>query len=150
MTKKKTLETSEEFVNALVDLFDEMGPETPEEVEAILREAGYDPVQLAADMQTFAEQALKNSPLNWRNRAQQELTAARSHFESTLSRVSRSRNELIGAIQQLIQQVGGRQPQVFAHFRNFESASDDDLASMLEELEYLVSQQQGQDREGEK
>lgn len=148
MTKKKPLETSEEFVNALTDLFNEIGPETPEEVEAILREAGYDPAKLAAEMQAFAEQSLKNSPLNWRNRAQQELTAARSHFESTLSRVSRSRSELIEAIQQLLQQVGGQPQQALAHFRNFESASDDDLASMLEELEYLKSQQQGQDKGG--
>lgn len=148
MTKKKPLETSEEFANTLADLFNETEPETPEEIEAILREAGYDPAQLAIEMQAFAEQALKNSPLNWRNRAQQELTAARSHFESTLSRVSRSRSELIDAIQQLLQQVGSQSQPALAHFRNFEAATDDDLASMLEELEYLKSQQQGQDKGG--
>ena len=41
--KKTSIKTSAELVRAFANLFDEIEPETPEEIDQVLREAGYDP-----------------------------------------------------------------------------------------------------------
>ena len=53
------MKTSEDLVRAFADLFDEVEPETPEEVDVALREAGYDPDQVAARMKAVAQEALE-------------------------------------------------------------------------------------------
>ncbi len=62
--------------------FDEIGPKTPEEADETLREAGYDPDEVSAQMKAAAEQAMANSPFNWHNRAQKELADVRLDSES--------------------------------------------------------------------
>jgi hypothetical protein len=146
MTKPKTPMTSEDLVRVFADLFDEVEPETPEEVDDVLREAGHDPDVVAARMRAVAEQALAASPLNWRNRAQEELTNERAQFERSKSESPRSRADTVKAIQQLLTQIGGQAKQAHAYFRNFESATDEDLMTLLSELEYLASQRHKQDR----
>lgn len=49
--------------NALVSVRENLliGPETPAEIDAVLREAGYDPDQIGAQMKAAAEQALARS-----------------------------------------------------------------------------------------
>jgi hypothetical protein len=81
MNKRRPPATEEELVHAFADLFDEVEPETPEEVDAVLREVGHDPDTIAARMKSIAERALARSPLN---RAQQELEAERSKLESAV------------------------------------------------------------------
>ena len=70
MDKRHPPATEEELVHANADLFNEVEPETPEEIDAVLREGGHDPDSIAARMKSIAECALARSPLNWRNRAQ--------------------------------------------------------------------------------
>jgi hypothetical protein len=53
--------TEEELVHVFADLFDEVGPETPEEIDATLREEGHDPDTIAARMTSAAERALARS-----------------------------------------------------------------------------------------
>jgi len=65
---RRPIETGEDLVRAFADLFDEIEPETPEEIDAVLREAGYDPDEVGARMEAVAERALVDSPLNWRTR----------------------------------------------------------------------------------
>ena len=149
MTERRSMGTYEELTRVLADLFDEVGPDTPEEVDAVLVEAGYDPDEVGRQMQTFAEQAMANSPVNWRNRAQQELAAERALYERTAPTPSGSREDIISGIRHLISQMGRRPSQVFAYHRNLEEMSDEDLASVLSDLEYLSSQQPGQDVERE-
>jgi len=55
---RRPIETSEDLVRAFADLFDEIEPETPEEIDAVLREAGYDPDEVGARMKAVAERAL--------------------------------------------------------------------------------------------
>jgi DNA-directed RNA polymerase subunit F len=150
MTKSGPPKTSEDLVRAVADLFDEVEPETQEEIDAVLREAGHDPDEVAARMKVVAERALASSPFNWRNRAQRELADERARYERLASVLPRSRADILSAIQALLAQLGGRTQQAYAHFRNFESATDEDLARLLSELEYLASQQHGQHRKGEK
>lgn len=141
MKRQRSVETSEDLVRAFADLFDEVRPETPEEIDAVLRETGLDPDAVGARMKAAAEQALADSLLNWRNRGQRELASERARFERTVPTAPRSRADIMGAIQQLLAELGGRAKPVYAHFRNLESATEEDLASLLSELEYLASRQ---------
>jgi hypothetical protein len=143
MDKRKGPEDYEDLVNALADLFDEVGPETPEEVDMILVEAGYDPDEVAEHMNAIARQAMLNSPLSWRKRAQKELQEERARLEGLGGPPVKGRLEIVAAIQELIRRMGGEHHElVRAHFRNLEQATDDDLASLLRELEYLADRQQ--------
>ena len=134
MTKRKPLETSEDLVQALADLFDEVEPETPEEIDAVLRECGHDPDAVAARMRALAERAIVNSPLNWRNRAQ-ELEKERASLASFVSSLPRSPEEIVAVIKQLLSQLEGDQSKLVpAYYRNLDKASDGDLATLRDDL----------------
>jgi hypothetical protein len=69
------IETSLDLVNAITDLFnacDENMSISEKEVDANLREMGYNPEQIEKDMQAIAEQALAASPLNRINKESDE------------------------------------------------------------------------------
>ena len=55
-----------DLVTAFSSLFDELEPETPEEVDATLREFGHDPDELGARMKVVAEEALKRAEANYK------------------------------------------------------------------------------------
>jgi hypothetical protein len=139
MNKRRPPATEEELVHAFADLFDEVGPETPEEIDAALREEGHDPDTIAARMKSVAERALARSPLNWRNRAQQELEAERSKLDKVTPILRRGRGEIIAAIQQLLSRLQTHQLAPAYAYRNFDQATDEDLSSLLAELEYLIA-----------
>lgn len=142
MPNRKPPVTDDELIKAVADAFDQIEPETPSEIDAVLREAGHDPERVATEFKALAEQELEQSPLNWRKRARAEMEKEKTRLEgfepSTLVPVRRA--DLIAAIQKLMSQLGSNTDSVaLAHFRNFDQATDEDLASMLTELEYLAT-----------
>lgn len=149
MSERRPPTTEDELIHAFTDLFNAVEPETPEEIHTTLRDAGYDPDSVAARMQAIAARAIENSPLNWRNRAQRELEAEKTRLETITSPQPRNRAGIIDAIKQLLIGLSGQQFELAAHFRNFDQATDEDLASLLAELEYLAAQQHQQLEERE-
>jgi hypothetical protein len=141
MENRKPPATDAELMRAINKLFDEVEPESPEEIDAILQETGYDPQQVAARMKAVADDALATSLLDWRNRAPKKIQQERAKLDSFVSSASRSRTDMVAAIRKLAAGLGGSQSLVGAYHRNFEEASDEDLASLLAELEYLAAQQ---------
>jgi hypothetical protein len=146
MTKRKRIETSEDLVHILADLFNEVSPETSEEIDDELRKAGYDPDEVAERMKSVAERAIANSPFNWRNQ-EQELAGERARLEHSTLPPGKNRMQLIEAIKQLLAQLGGNAKLIQAYYRNFEEMSDEDLASLQSELEFLISQQRDANKE---
>lgn len=144
MNNKKSIENSEDLVNALEELFDHVLMETPEETDVILKEAGYDPDLVGKKMENIARKAMTDSPLNWRTRARQEIEKERSRLTGVRPSPRLSRAEMIAAIEKLRLNLGGKKL-AGAFYRNFEQATDDDLASTLEELELLASQNDDED-----
>lgn len=137
MSSRKGPRTDQEFVEAFEHLLYEHGPETSEEVDAFLRSEGLDPEVIAANGRAFVQKALASSPLNWRSyiaerqRAKEELVA--HQVSPTLSR-----DVLLAAIRE---SLSGLSPQQIAQsgvqYRNLEEVTDEDLRSLLAELEYL-------------
>lgn len=149
MNERRPPTTEDELIRAFADLFDAVESETPEEIQTTLRDAGYDPDDVAARMQAIAARAIENSPFNWRNRAQRELETEKTQLETRISSTPRNRTGIIDAIKQLLAGLPGQQFELVAHFRNFDQATDEDLASLLADFEYLVSQQRKQSEETE-
>lgn len=137
MNKRRSPQTDEELLQAFLDLFDEVVPDSPEDVDDFLRESGYDPEKVGARMQVVAKKALENSPLNWRNRAGHELRQVRDRLENFVPGLKEGRTEIITAIQELMVQ----HRLATTNFRNLEEATEEDLASLLCELEFLIDQQ---------
>ena len=137
-------QTDEELVQILADLFERTElDESEEEVDVSLQALGYDPDALTTRMRAVIQEAMGKSPLNWRG-AQRELAEARAKLEDISEDVSsalpRSRTSVMEAIEQVLAELGPNTRQAYA-YRNFESLSDEDLASLLAELEYLAHQQ---------
>ncbi len=146
MKDRKAPQTDEELVQKLADLFEGAGPEPPEEVDAALREFGYDPEALAVHMRAVAERAIAESPLNWRNRAP-ELAKERSLLGSFARPLGESREELARKIRDLTSRLGPARLQLA--YRDLESLTDDDLASLLADLEFLSTSQRQPSRDPE-
>ena len=137
MSTRKGPRNDQEFVEAFEHLLYDHEPETDEEVDAFLRSEGVDPEVIAANGRAFVEKALALSPLNWRNhaadrqKAQEELEA---HEVSSIL----SRDALLAAINKIMSGLNPRQfAQASVQYRNLEEVSDEDLRSLLAELEYL-------------
>lgn len=115
------------LLNALIDAFDEAGPSTREEEEAELRALGLEPEVVSEQLEKVAEEALRRSPLNWRNRTpdiQNALDKRKSVQVADLSR------------EEMLRELRSRQG-LRAHFRNFEELTDEDLRSLLADEKYL-------------
>ena len=138
MNAQRNIETNEDMMRALFEFFQEDDPETLEAANAALREAGYDPDAIGARMHTAAERTLAESPFNWRNRAPRELEDERTRMRQSSAAVPGNRAAMIGAIEKLAAQLGR---QLTYAYRNLDSVTDEDLADLLADLEYLASRQ---------
>ena len=98
MTKKPP-ETYREFLDRLADLFDEVPPESLEEAEQELRDAGLDPEAVGQRMSELAAQTLARSPLNWRVSAAEERRHALGQLTHFKAAVPKTRSETEGAYQ---------------------------------------------------
>jgi hypothetical protein len=141
MTTKKKPTTDKEILELVVDLIGEdIALNDAGEADMLLREAGLDPDALAQHYEQVAQEAWAQSPLNWRNRDQ--LEKAKEHFANIQPKSTpTNRNEILEAIQALTNRLGQRGQPVLAAHRNFTEAPDEDLLSILHELEFLTSQQ---------
>jgi hypothetical protein len=140
MTDPRPPRTNEELVRVFDYLFQQTEPQTPDEVDAVLRDAGYDPDELAARVHDVAERALAESPLNWRKRASAQYQEAIAQLKQFLSTPRGKRSETLAGIQQaLLELPPNQQAALTAHFRSLDQATDADLASLLGELEYLLA-----------
>jgi predicted metal-dependent hydrolase len=117
---------------------------TSEEIEDELRDVGLEPDEVGARMQAAVEEALAKAHRERREEAAKELAEERARMAEARWSQPRGRAEIIAAIEHLSAQFGG---QVRYAYRNLESETDEDLASLLEDLEYLASRQHEGDEE---
>jgi len=138
MKKRKAPDSYAELVNVISKFLYGDIPEAPEDIDEALREVGFDPAEFSSRMGSVAEKALSDSPLNWRVSAPKEIELATEKLKGVSLTSGLDRSEIIEEIKKIIDLLGGEQQmQAFAHHRNLESATDDDLASLLEDLQFL-------------
>lgn len=137
MDENKSKKTDVDIAGEFDHLFDEISePETNEETDTYLVDAGYDLTTLKAKGLEFVNNLIAN---NWRFVTTDEVDEAAKKISEIPFRGSWNRNQLLKAIQKVSESLalGGAEP-VLA-FRNLEKLPDVDLASILQELEYKAS-----------
>src|SRR5258706_11847768 len=116
MNKKN--KTNKDYLSNLLS-FIESKEEVPlYDVDQILTDAGYKPDEVGNKFQAIADQSAAKSPNNWRNRAHNAHEDAKADFlkKKSIAKTSRSRSELMDAINALLSQQNLNI--AFAH-RNF-------------------------------
>jgi len=145
MKNNKRIETEEQLIQVLEEFFcDVTEEESIENVESELRDLGYDLTKLEKKGRDIAKLHIANSPLNWRNKSKKEIELAKANLDKARIHEDQEldRKSIIDEIQMILLSLGNKNSNfVPAHFRNFETASDNDLSSMLEQLKYLTSDQ---------
>jgi hypothetical protein len=149
MSEKRPIESEEDLVAAFDQLFDEVpAPESLEEAEKYIRGAGLNPDEFGAEISSFVASALANSPLNWRNRNQEPIHRALAALETREKETSADRASLLAQIPALLETLVGRFPdRQPLHYRNLTELATADLASLVQELEFLVSQDHSETNE---
>ncbi len=130
MTNPKR-DKEQDMLQAFYNLFADIDPDTPEEIEEIILATGINPDGYAAKIRKLAKATLAEQ-------ARHQIEAARHQYEGAKSRVTDDRQTLIQKIQQKLAQLDSHKRPAFAHHRNLESASDTDLQSLLDDLTYLA------------
>ena len=144
MKNNKPVETEPELLRALEELLTDVSENDPiEDIHEELSAYGFNPSILGKQIESIAKRALADSSLNWKNTARLEIESARSRMkrmETGESTPSLDRAFLISKIQTIYEKIGNRGDQLLpVYHRNFESASDQDLLSILHDLEFLAS-----------
>lgn len=137
MNKKN--KTYKEYLSDLLSFLDAQEEIPTYDVEQILTDAGYKPDDIGKKFQAVANKSIAKSPYNWRTRAHVEHEDAKSDFlkKKSVEKPRRSRSELLDAIHALLSQQNLKA--ALAH-RNFSDQTDEDLESLLDQLEYIASQ----------
>ena len=136
---KKKNQTYKDYLSNLLSFIESKDEVPPYNVDKILTEAGYKPDEEGKKFQAVANKSAANSPHNWRNRARNAHEGAKASYLKKISvaKTHRLRSELIDAINTLLSQQNLKI--AFAH-RNFSDQTDEDLESLLDQLEYIASQ----------
>ena len=135
--KRKAPETSADLLDFLAEAFDAVPPEGVAEAEDQLRSAGLDPEAVGEHLAGVAKDALAKSPFHWRTRAAGERRAALDSLQAVRRRY-RTRAEMETRLAAIL--TSESQEQARAAFHKVQGkASDDDLASLLAQLEFLGS-----------
>lgn len=143
MNKKRQIETEQDLVDALEEfVYDVTEDESLNDVDKELKALGYDPRTVELKFQELASQTIASSPLDWRNRARIEIAKAREKLELMSNPELRALDKpsLMETIQLTLKRLGYSDPSLIpVQYRNFEQATESDLASLLQHLEYLLS-----------
>lgn len=140
MTERKPIRSEEELAEAFDQLFDEIpSPQTQEEIDEYIREAGIDPDEFGARIKKLTIKALAESPINWRIRSKAEIEEARAQLDSIGAIANKERNNLLSIIDKALEQILVTNPQLISlHHRNRTELSDEDLLSLLQELMFIA------------
>jgi hypothetical protein len=138
MTKKQP-ETYRAFLDRLEDLFDQSPPETIKDAQDELVNAGLDPNVIGERIKLIADRSIAHARSNWWAEAAAQRRNALANINRFTTQIPDSRPAIEAAIRDILQQTPGLKdlPAISAHFRNFAEAADEDLKSLLLELEFL-------------
>jgi hypothetical protein len=141
MTEKDPIRSEAELAEAFDQLFNDIpSPQTQEEIEEYIRDAGFDPNYFSKKIKELVTEAIQKSPLNWRNDTNSEkLVKARTHLESIRNFSELDHSKLISIVEDVFTQIRNANPK-FApvHYRNHSELSDIDLQSLLQELIFIA------------
>jgi hypothetical protein len=132
-------QSDDELLDAFADLLSEIVPEDPEEIDALVVQAGLDPVEVEAEAAQFISKVRATSPLDWRNRHRQMEEMDRRH-DLAASDLPRDRGGLLERLQELV--AHPLMKGAHAHYRGHkpEELTDEELRSLINDLEFVLEE----------
>lgn len=149
--KTKTPESSADLLRLLDELLDAASPLDLEDADAELRAVGLDPEKVGRHLARVAEDAFMHSPLNWRVRARRDRERALHALDRRKTAEPRPRADVEAKIDAILAHYPGIQgaPALRAHFHKLQgTATEEELSSLLTELEFLRDQLKDTEGEG--
>jgi hypothetical protein len=113
---------------------------TDDELRAALAAEGVDPSSLLIEVRSDVKRLLNASPHHWRNRARALRAELQRKLLVTQRKIKRtaSREEVLNHIEASLARMPPALVQDFGfEYRNFSESSDEDLSSILIELEFI-------------
>jgi hypothetical protein len=133
--------TYKDLLRAMDQLFEEVNPETSEEVDAYLRKAGYDPRVVGEKYKALALSAIAKANQQEKEVEGMATKEALEKLNQTPTFQGLSRKEVIERIGNF--RARGKNTMISqtmaSAYRNLDDITDEDLASVLQELTYLIS-----------
>jgi len=131
----------DELLDAFADLLSEVVPEDQDEIEALLVAAGLNPAEVRQEAAELIKDLRAKTPLDWRNR-QAQLDEADNKHRRAGTDLPEDRQGLEERLRQLMLIPGLKQ--VHAHLRGHEpnDFSDDELRSLVQDLEFILEESQ--------
>lgn len=125
------------IIDAFNYLFAELEPSTDEEIEEIIRSVGIDPQVYAAKIEALARQAIQET-------GRRQLERDRSKYDSSIPARHEGRPDLLQRVKEKMAQLNERSRPAFTHYRNLDEASDTDLEGLLNDLTFLIGDDDSQ------
>jgi hypothetical protein len=139
MSERKLIENSRDFFLSVNRLSGE-AEWSDDELRAALASGGIDPSLFLAQVRSDVKKLMMESPHHWRNRARELRAKLGAQFAAAQRNVGSklSRKELIGNIEATLARMPPALLEQFSfEHRNFVESSDEDLESLLVELECI-------------
>src|SRR5262245_25202339 len=140
MPKENEPKTTSEFLDRLSEFLGEPMDEPLDILQARLKEEGLQPEQILDRIHRLAVEKFEEARLAWQIKAREERLAAAAQLKDVGLAARMTREECLGRIRTLLSGLRGDQ---FAlaqvRHRKFEVMTDNDLQSLLEDLEGSVA-----------
>lgn len=138
MDKNKSPKNDKDIAREFERLFNTIPePTTDDEIFETLQDYGYDPKELRIKGEKFATDLISK---NWRFVTSEEIEGKARKISEIPLRVELSKEKLLGAIQKISEALSTKFSQPSLAFRNLDNLTEQDLASILQELEFEASE----------
>jgi len=142
MPNKKPPESMSEFLDGLVDLFTDLPERTTQELEEDLREEGIDTEAFVQRVQMLVESKLQEQRLAWLEHARQGRTAdleklRRVQPSKALDKIEEVKQKIKDVLTGQFGSGALEYANAQLHHRNLNNVTENDLRSLLDDLERL-------------
>jgi len=136
----------DEILDAFADLLSEIVPEDREEIETLLIEAGLDPEKVRQEASELVRNLRARTPLDWRNR-REILEEVRGRHTEAGSDLPNNRQGLLERLSELLTDPSLKRAHAHYRDRKPEDLSDEELRSLVHDLEFILDERHSGNRQ---
>ena len=150
MTDRKPPENATEFLDRLTELLASVPDRSLEELREDLRARGIDPERVVERVERLVQSKLNEYRLRWQEQARRERLAMLERLRDVTAKLPAPQPELEGRLAEIVSGLWGPRAEAYAqaYFRKLDQVTENDLRSLLEDLERLKLFEGLPDQEG--
>jgi hypothetical protein len=142
MKNNKRVSSEKDLLHVIDSLFNELqAPETEDEINEYLQIADIDINQFKINIRKLVNKELEKSPFNWKNKSLTEILEIRMKLNEEGLFDELELSQLRQIAQKYFNQLKSLHPNYSSiHHRDLEELSQNDLLSLVKELDFLVKE----------